>query len=273
MKPIISIIIPTWNTCQITLKCLKSIKKYLPKNFSQIIIIDNNSTDDTYQVFSKLSDIIYIRNSANLGFSRANNIGAAQATADYLLFLNSDMELIDDSLTKLVNYYQSHQQTGLVGPKFLNPDLTPQGSVTPPQTPLNAFRQFWLGQHTYSKYTPNGHHPIDVANISGGAILISRDIFIKVNGWDERYFFYFEDLELCRQIHKLGKSIIYYPDCRLIHHHGASGVTITDPLNQWRRQIPGSKIYHGLFEHYLIFFITWTSQRLFRRYSATKSQY
>ena len=262
MKPQISIIIPTWNTAQITLKCIKTIQKHLPPGFAQIIIVDNGSTDNTPQIFNKIPDITYIRNLSNLGFSKGNNIGAKQATANTLLFLNSDMELIDYSLVNMVTYYNSHPDIGAIGPRFLNNDLTTQGSVLHPQTPINAFKEFWLGIPAYSKYIPQTKHPISVWSISGGALLISKELFSKINGWDERYFFYGEDLEICRQIRQHSKKIIFYPLCKLVHHHGASGQGLASPLNQWRRQIPSSKIFHGLFEHYLIFLITWLSQKL-----------
>lgn len=261
MNPEVSIIIPTWNTCDITLKCIKTIEKYLPKDYAQIVIVDNGSTDDTEKVFSKLTNITYIRNSSNLGFSKANNIGIKKSTGKYFLFLNSDMELIDKTLVDLINYAKLHPEAGAFGPKFLNPDLTPQGSVTPPQTSLNAFKEFWLGHKSFTKYLPDSQIPVSVWAISGGAFLISRKDCEKVGGWDERYFFYFEDLEFCRQIHKLGKEVIYYPQCQVIHRHGASGTVIAAPADQWRRLIPSSLIYHGRFEHNLINLIIWSGQK------------
>lgn len=262
MKPKLSIIIPTWNTAEITYKCLDSIKKFLPPDYAQVIVVDNASTDNTQKLIGSLPGIIYIQNSENLGFSRANNIGAKQALADTLLFLNSDMVLIDNSLIKMTGYLNSIPKIGIIGPQFLNEDFSIQGSVLPPQTPINAIREFWFGQQTYSKYAPTSKHPVSVSSISGGALMIKRQLFKDMGGWDERYFFYGEDLEICRQAKALSRDIIYYPDCRVIHQHGASGKKIQDPDNQWRRQIPSSKIYHGLFEHYLLFFITWSAQKL-----------
>ncbi|MFZ2153340.1 MAG: glycosyltransferase family 2 protein [Microgenomates group bacterium] len=260
----ISIIIPTWNTSLITLKCIQTLRRYLPQNFAQIIIVDNGSTDDTAKVMGKLKDIVYIRNSTNLGFAKGNNIGARQANAPTLLFLNSDMELIDSSIVDMVKYFNSHPQIGLIGPRFLNIDLTVQGSVMPPQTPLNAFKQYWLNiPNAYTKYSPNVSLPTPVWAVSGGAVLIKTNLYQQIGGWDERYFFYYEDLELCRQVRTLGQQIYYYPNCQLIHRHGASGTAIVDSKNQWRRLIPSSKLYFGYFTHYLIFLITWSSQKIF----------
>lgn len=262
IKPKLSIIIVTWNTSQITKKCIDTINQYLPNNFCEIIITDNGSTDNTLDLVSKLPHVKYVNTGSNLGFAKGCNFGAKYATSKYLLFLNSDMELVDSTLVDMVQYLEDNPETGIIGPQFLNIDLTPQGSVLPPQTPLNAFKEYWLGiSEAYSKHTPSVSKPTAVWAISGGAVLINHQYFKKIGGWDEKYFFYYEDLELCRQIHKLGKKIIYYPECKVIHRHGASGSAIADNSNQWRRLIPSSILYHGKFVHYLIFLIIWTSQK------------
>jgi len=261
--PKLSIIIVTWNTAKITKKCIDTINQYLPKNFCQIVVTDNGSTDDTSKFVSKLPNVDYVNTGSNLGFAKGCNYGAKYATGKHLLFLNSDMELVDNTLVNMVDYLENNQNVGIIGPRFLNIDLTPQGSVMPPQTPVNAFKEYWLGiAESYSKYTPNVSKPTQVWAISGGAVLINHEYFKTIGGWDEKYFFYYEDLELCRQIRKLGKKIIYYPMCQVIHRHGASGTSLADTSNQWRRLIPSSILYHGKFIHYLIFLIIWSSQKL-----------
>lgn len=260
----LSIIIVTWNTADITLKCVQTIKKYLQTFSYEIIVADNGSTDDTLSKLKKEGGVFIIENGENLGFGRGNNIAAKKAQGEYLLFLNSDMELVDTSLIDMFNYINSNPSIGLIGPKFLNIDLTDQGSVFPNQSLWNAFKEFWLGQNTYSKYVPNTSEAIEVCSVSGGAIMVRRDLFEKVGYWDKRYFMFYEDLELCRQIKKMGYKIFYYPKCQVIHRHGASGKSLADASNQWRRLIPSSKIYHGLIKHYLLFLITWSGQK-FRR--------
>lgn len=257
----LSIIIVTWNTADTTIKCIQSIKKYLLNFNYEIIVVDNASTDDTVVKLKKEGGVVVVKNKSNLGFGVGNNIGAKIAKGEYILFLNSDMELLDNKLIHMINYLDSHSQIGLISPKFLNIDLTDQGSVFPDQSLFNAFREFWLGQKTYSKYVPAGDEPIEVYSVSGGAVLIKLSLFKQIRGWDKRYFMYFEDLELCRQIKKLGYKIYYYPKCQIIHHHGVSGKSLFDSSNQWRRLIPGSKIYHGTIKHYLLFIITWSGQK------------
>jgi GT2 family glycosyltransferase len=262
MKSInLSIIIVTWNTADITLKCVKTIKKFLHGLNYEIIVSDNDSSDDTVAKLKKEGGVKIIENNTNLGFGRGNNIAAKEAKGDYLLFLNSDMELLDNKLFDMFNYIDSNPKIGLIGPKFLNIDLSDQGSVFPEQSLMNAFKEFWLNQKTYSKYVPSANQASEVWSISGGALIIRRSLFEKIGAWDKRYFMFYEDLELSRQVRKLGYKIYYYPECRFVHRHGASGKSLADASNQWRRLIPSSKIYHGLIKHYLLFLITWSGQK------------
>ena len=263
-KPAVSIIIPTWNTRAITQKCVDTIFRFLPPEYFELIIVDNGSTDDTQEFFSLQKKFKYIRNSENLGFSKGNNIGAKHATAPYLFFLNSDMELIDSHLVDMVKFLQTSPKIGIVGPMFLNPDLTPQGSVFPNQSVFNAFQEFWLKIPAFSKYIPTEENPVSVWAISGGALLISTTLFRQIKGWDERYFMFFEDLEICRQIRHLHFEIYYYPNFKVIHRHGASGAKVADSSNQWRRLIPSSIKYHGYLGHYILNFVIWTSQKFHR---------
>ncbi|MEI8067711.1 MAG: glycosyltransferase family 2 protein [Candidatus Shapirobacteria bacterium] len=256
----LSIIIVTWNTAKITQKCVQTINKFL--NNPEIIVVDNDSKDNTIELLSKEKNVKIIKNKANLGFSKANNIGFKKASNEYIIFMNSDIELIDDSLNDLLNYFKDKNNIGIIGPKFLNPDLSTQASVFPKQSAFNAFKEFWLNQkYSYSKYIPKTKNPIKVWAISGGCFLTKKSFFKSIGSWNEKYYFYFEDMDLCRKINKVGKDVIFYPQCQIIHRHGASGSKLADSSNQWRRLIPGSKKFHGLFNHYLINFIIWSGQK------------
>jgi GT2 family glycosyltransferase len=85
-------------------------------------------------------------------------------------------------------------------------------------------------------------------------------MFKKIGGWNEKYHFYFEDLDMSRAINQLGYKVIFYPFCQVIHRHGASGKKIANPANQWRRLINGSIKYHGPFKNYLLYLIIKSSQ-------------
>lgn len=262
-QPTLSIIIPTWNTESVTARCVSSLKANPHSKNWEIIVVDNASTDGTFSSFSQRSDLTYLLQKSNSGYARACNAGARVARSDTFLFLNSDMELVA-GLNQMLAYYRRTPSLGLVGPCLLNPDSSPQGSVFPPQSIKNAFLEFWLGQPAFSKYFPTSAKPLPVWAISGGAILIAKSVFNQLNGWDTRYHMYFEDLELCRRVRRLSLPIIYYPHCRFVHRHGASGNSLASPQNQWRRLIAGSRIYHGYLYHYLLNFIIWSGQKLSR---------
>lgn len=259
---LLSIVIVTWNTDRITEKCVDSICRYLTLKNYEIIVVDNGSTDKTAKIFNQKKDIVYLNTGSNLGFAKANNIGLSKAKGDYILFLNSDMEFIDGSINNLFSYFLKSKDIGIIGPKFLNPDLSPQASVFPPQTIKNAFKEYFLDKFTFSKYLPDSSSPSAVWSLSGGAMLMKKTLIDKLGGWDESYFMYFEDLDLCRKVRNLGLKIIYYPKAVVVHHHGLSGKNVASSKNQWRRLIPGSIKYHGFLNHYLINTILWSGQKL-----------
>ena len=104
------------------------------------------------------------------------------------------------------------------------------------------------------KYAPLTKIPVVVEAAVGASFLMTRNALDKVGMLDEKYYFYFEDIDYCRRVRRAGLKVYYLPDSKVIHYHGASGKKIADPENQWRRLIPSSKIYHGVFKHYLIGF-------------------
>jgi len=255
MKPKISVIIINYNTLELTRKCIESATKYI-KN-AEIILIDNGSTDGSKLYFSKIKNIVYVYNKDNLGFSKANNIGAKYATSDNLLFLNSDAEIKDDSFEKALAFYIKNKP-GILSPRLLNTDNTIQASCFKNQSLSNAFKEYLLKQkYSFSKYYPTGNNPEIVENVVGAVMLISKTIFKKINGWSENYFMYYEDLDLCRKVKKNNYEIVYFPDWTIYHHHGASKSS-----NKNINLIKSSKIYHGRLKYYLITTILWLGQKI-----------
>ncbi len=258
----VSVIIVNYNTGKLLRECVESIVSstdILRNPKTEIIVVDNNSSDGSEDVKGKIT---FIKNFSNPGFSIANNQGIKQAKGEYILLLNPDTNIKSDAILKLVEFAKRHFEVGVVGAKLILRDGITQKSVFRFPTIWRAVCEFWFGANTYSSYFPQEDGPIAVDAVVGAAFLITPQAREKVGLLDERYFMYFEDLDYCRRVWNSGLKVYYLSSAEVIHYHGTSGKGLTPNENQWRRLIPSSKIYHGLFGHWLINFIIWTSQKL-----------
>lgn len=252
---VLSVVVVNYNTKNLLRRCLKSIINH------EIIVVDNGSTDNSVGMIRKEFPLVKIKvNKKNLGFAFAVNQGIKVAKRDYILLLNSDIEVKRDALKTLLKFSQKHQKIGVVGGRLLNTDSTIQGSCFHQLTILNAIREFWLGQKgAFEKYVPKTEEPIEVEAVVGACMLIPRKVIKEVGCFDERYFMYFEDLDYCRRVRKAGFKIYYLPKAKFIHFHGASGREISEQTRRWL--VESSKIYHGKIKYYLLTFIIRLGQK------------
>jgi len=257
----LSIIVVNYNTKDLVLACIDSIKKSKLKVSYEIIVVDNGSKES----LSSSNDYKLLRNKENLGFSKASNQGLKEARGEYTLLLNSDTKVRKGSIEKLVEFAKSHPDVGVVTPKLLNKDESVQGSVFKLPTLFRTIRQYWLNEKgVLDKYSPGSSQPVEVEAVSMAAFLITPQALKKVGGLNEKYFMYFEDLDYCRKIRRAGFKIYYLPDSEVIHYHGKSGEKLVDKENQWRRLIPSSKVYHGALKHYFLQTISLLGQKIGR---------
>jgi GT2 family glycosyltransferase len=257
----LSVIIVNYNTKKLLVDCINSVISEGSSLKKEIIVIDNGSSDSSQTAVQKFQ-IKLIENKENLGFARANNQGLKIAKGKYKLLLNSDTKVKKDSLGEMVKFARSKKDAGVVGPKLLNADGSIQASCYNFPTIWRAVEHFWFGRTGYwEKYAPRSKKPITVEAIVGAAFLITPTALKKVGLLDERYFMFFEDLDYCRSVWKKGLKVYYLPRVEVIHHHEASGKHLADPLNQWRRGVVSSKIYHGPFEFPVYSFILWSGQK------------
>jgi GT2 family glycosyltransferase len=263
MSKLLSIITVSYNSQDFIEKYLKSVLKYKPAN-SEVIVLDNCSSDETARVLEDYQDkITLIRSEENLGFAKGNNKAVNEgASGDYLFFLNPDTELTGDIFPELIKFYESDKNMGLVGTKLILPDGATQQSVKKLPTIWGAFKEYILGiKHAYSQYIPKGDNPQEVDCIYGAAMLIRRELFNNVGGFNEKYFLYYEDVDFCRKIKNIHKKIFYYPLVSIKHLVGAAKSTQDRGVLNQR----SAKIYHGtlgLFFLNLIFLVPRLRRRL-----------
>ncbi len=218
-KPIISIIIPCHNKFEYTYRCLKSIHENTDLDIIEIIIADDNSTDETVNIGKYVNGVKVIRNIPALGFLKNCNEASRIAKGEYLLFLNNDTEVRKDWLKHLVDTMQTYPDAGIVGPKLIFPDGTLQeaGGI------IWKDASGWNFGRGDDPEKPEYNYVKEVDYISGACILVRRKLWEEVGGFDLRYApAYAEDSDLAFTARKLGYKVIYQPKSVVVHYEGIS---------------------------------------------------
>lgn len=220
----LSIIIVTWNVAADLQHCLNSIYKYIFTNF-EIIVVDNNSSDNTVDVLSKeYPQVKIIANKKNTGFAAANNQAINIAKGEYLLFLNPDTYFIDEhSILNALKYLADNINTLLTG-NVLNKDHTNQVAVrkfptlysqTITMLKLNNIFPF-LNRAYYSRNFDYTKLQV-VDSVIGAFMLIKASTMRYLNSFDQDYFIWFEEVDLCFRMRQMKYPVIYFPDAKIVH--------------------------------------------------------
>lgn len=219
----LSIIIVSFNSEDFIEDCLKSLFKYLLKE-GEVIVVDNNSSDGTVKKLEGfVPKIDLIKLAQNLGFAKANNLAAKKAQGQYLFFLNPDTQIIQPVFSQLIDFYERNSDAGIVAPKLIQADGKVQESVKNLPTIWGAIKEFiFMIPNSYTQYAPKSSEPVQVECVYGAALLIKKDFFDKLGGFDEKFFLYYEDVDLCKRVNQADKKIYYYPGVSIKHLVGAS---------------------------------------------------
>jgi len=213
-----SIIIPVHNKVEYTRQCLEALIENTPDELYEVIIVDNGSTDGTKEFLNCLDgDLKIITNKTNLGFARACNQGASVAQGKYLVFLNNDTVPQPNWLEEMVEVVEAHQEVGIVGSKLLYPDGTIQhaGVVCDGRNPYHIYVGFPADHPAVNKLR-------EFPFVSAACMLIRRDLFNLVGGFDEGYINGYEDVDLCLKVRNLKKKVMYCPTSVLYHYESVS---------------------------------------------------
>ena len=229
----LSVIIVNYNVKEFLQNLIHSIYKAAQKITFEIIVVDNASDDGSVEfIRDKFPEVKLFANDKNLGFSKANNIGLKVAEGKYILLINPDTLVSEDTLEKMIRFFQDNPDAGLAGCKILNPDgslqLACRRSFPGPWTSfckVTGLSSIFPKSKLFARYNLtflNEDQTYEVDAISGSFMMFTKEIYNKVGGLDEQFFMYGEDLDFCYRVQKAGFKVVYVHSAQIIHYKGES---------------------------------------------------
>ncbi len=228
MKYSVSVIIVSYNVRELLLNCLERLGSNGGSFPMEVILVDNASTDGTAEALADLKEKYgqwhLILNRKNTGFARACNQGAQIAAGEYLLFLNPDTVTEPRTIERMVDHLKTHPTAGVLGPKLVYSDGSRQLTCGPPLSIVHSISESFR-LHNLSRRLFGGSHymswdhesPKEVGWVSGGCLLIEKKLFEELEGFDENFFIFTEDMDLCLRARKTGKQVLYWPCVQIVH--------------------------------------------------------
>lgn len=233
-SPIVSIVIVNYNSPKLIARCVDSLHQYIDVE-NEIIVVDNNSQEENLvDLETKYFNLKIIRLPENIGFGQANNVGVKNACGEMVLLLNSDTELFDSSINQAIQNFSTNHTTVMWGFKLLWPDGRFQNSFSSEISFLDFLLSYThisffekkikrIRTHKYTAQIINDIFKVPI--VYATAILLWRNDFLTLGGFDRRYFMYFEDIDLCDRFRDvLHGEIYYYPLVSIIHNVKGSSI-------------------------------------------------
>jgi GT2 family glycosyltransferase len=228
-----SVIIIAYNSCDFIPACLKSVRDACEGLDSQIIVLDNGSTEPIIpEIKNFFPEVEWIDSKENLGFGKGCNLAEKHATKPYLFFINPDTIISKNAFREMLKFMEEHPEAGTVGCRILNEDGTLQWAcrrsfptIVSAVSKTIGLASMFPKSKTLASYNMTYADPdemIEVDAISGSFFCIRRDVYEKLNGFDEDYFMYGEDLDLCFRTKKMGLHNYYTPVTNILHFKGQS---------------------------------------------------
>ncbi len=229
----ISVVIVNYNVREFLNNALISLFKALEGYSSEIFVVDNASDDGSVELVQQRFPLVHlIINKTNIGFAKANNQALTLSTGKYLLLLNPDTLVQEDTFDKLIEFFSLNKEAGMVGCKILNPDGSLQLACRRSfPTPWTAFTKTFglsslfpksklVARYNLTYLDPDRSYEVDA--ISGSFMMLKREVYDQIGGLDESFFMYGEDLDWCFRIQRSGWKVFYVPTTSIIHYKGES---------------------------------------------------
>lgn len=236
-----SIVIVNYNTRELLAACLESLFTVIAGISFEVWVVDNDSNDGSVDmVENDFPQVHCIRNSANLGFARANNKAIQQAAGRYVVLLNSDTIMMPMALETIVLFMDKQEDIGVCGGQLLNRDGSRQNSIANIPTLATELLNKSVLRRLYPGRYPGKESlfevPIEVESIIGACMVVSRKAIENVGMLDERFFFFFEETDWCLSMKKAGWKIFFHPQAQIVHLQGASAKKICIParIEYWK---------------------------------------
>lgn len=229
----LSIIIVNYQSEEYLKKCLNSLQSKINNLNFEVLVVNNGDkklSAVSFRDSSASPDILsgYAQNGIkiinlgeNMGFGKANNLGAKKANGEYLLFLNPDTEIVSENIEGLLNEFSSNPNIGIIGPKLITKSGNIQKWIAGYETGLASLIKNNLGIIKNKKIWDSKEKK-EADWVTGAALFIRKDLFEKLGGFGEKFFMYFEDEDLCKRARQMGYRIIYYPNFIVRHLGGKS---------------------------------------------------
>ncbi len=263
-KPDISIVIVNYNVKDFLLQCLRSIEKASKSKSVETIVVDNDSSDGSVKFLEPLfPQVKFVQLEENLGFAKANNIGIAEAKGKFVLILNPDTILEEDTLEVMSDFLKNNPEVGCAGCKTLNPDGSFQlacrrGFPTPWASFCKLFglqrlfpKSKLFAQYNQTYKSENETYYVDA--VAGAFMFCRKEALKETGGFSEEYFMYGEDLDLCYRMRRKGWKIAYVHSASIIHYKGESSKrsSVNEIRNFYEAMEIFARKYYGRF--YLFF--------------------
>lgn len=249
----LSIVIVGWNTKDLLKQCLDSVYTNPPQCNFDVWVVDNASSDASVEmVKSSFPNIRLIENEKNVGFAAANNQALKICSGSFILLLNPDTIVKSGVFDRLLSYMKDNPQVGATGPLLLNGDGSFQLSCYPfPSVSREFWRLFYL-----DKLVPYGIYdsknwsqitPRDVDSIQGACLLVRKEVLDQVGLFDDSFFLYSEEIDLCYRIKMAGWRLVWVPDVEVIHFGGQSSKQVATQsfLNLYRGKVKFFRKHYG----------------------------